>query len=122
MCRTNQPSSEHTVRREGLRHNSSSNGSSRLGVPSQNPQRDSFSALSPKSPDYVESDYGDNSELDRRYILFFLLSYDAIIVSQLKNLQQFAVIDVGRDLNDIQKESLLKGSQIKRRTLTVTMI
>ncbi|KAL8118263.1 DDT domain-containing protein DDR4-like [Apium graveolens] len=61
--KTNQPSSENTVRREGLRHNSSSNGSSRLG---QNHQRDSFSALSPKSPDYIESDYGDNSEpLDR---------------------------------------------------------
>ncbi|WOH10499.1 hypothetical protein DCAR_0729968 [Daucus carota subsp. sativus] len=64
--KTKQPFSEHPVRREGLRHNSSSNGSSRLGGRSQNPQRDSFNALSPKSPNYVESDYEDNSgPLDR---------------------------------------------------------
>lgn len=66
LCRTKQPSPEHTVRREGLRHDTSSNGR-RFSGPS-NPQPESFSALSPKSPDYEESDDEDNSNpVDHRY-------------------------------------------------------
>lgn len=65
ITKTKQPSPEHTVRREGLRHDTSLNGS-RMSGPSQNPQQESFSALSPKSPDYEESDDEDDSEpLDR---------------------------------------------------------
>ncbi|KAK1373308.1 DDT domain-containing protein [Heracleum sosnowskyi] len=61
ITKTKQPSPEHTVRREGLRNDTSLNGS-RMAGPSQNPQPESFSALSPKSPDYEESDDEDNSE------------------------------------------------------------
>lgn len=39
-----------------------------MAGPSQNPQPESFSALSPKSPDYEESGDEDNSEpVDRKY-------------------------------------------------------
>lgn len=42
-----------------------------MSGPSQNPQQESFSALSPKSPDYEESDDEDDSEpLDRKYSTF----------------------------------------------------
>ncbi|KAL8091727.1 DDT domain-containing protein DDR4-like isoform X2 [Apium graveolens] len=61
ITKTKQPSPEHIVRREGLRHDTSLNGS-RMAGPSQNPQPESFSPLSPKSPDYEESDNEDNSE------------------------------------------------------------
>ncbi|KAL1818336.1 hypothetical protein ACET3Z_013205 [Daucus carota] len=65
ITKTKQSSPEHTVRREGLRNDTSLNGS-RLGGPSQTPQPESFSALSPKSSDYEKSDDEDNSEpLDR---------------------------------------------------------